>query len=313
MSDQATLPELSAPAARPLDISVRRGSRKALKESSMLTALTINGWRGTKKDAKVTEEVAVIHHVDKAAGAYWKRLVDKKAVNPIQAAAQNARGIHYKYSLPWDESGDRILPSALFAKYREELENAKDRWEKAVAEFLETYTSHIEDARVALNGLFNERDYPSVQAMGAKFKWSLQIKPLPDADDFRVSISDDEKSRIREELESHQRETLVKATKDIWSRLQEVIARFVEAMASQKDRQVFHSTIIGNIADICDLVGDLNLSGDPALDRISQKIKAELCSVPVDDYRGKDEAAVILRKEGVAKAEAILEIVNSYI
>lgn len=312
MSEIATSLPPSAPLS-PLDVSLTKGSRKPLKEAAMLTALTITGWRGSKKDKKVTADVAESHHVSADAGAYWKRLVGKDAINPIQAAAQNARAIHYKYSLPWDEAGDRIIPSALFSVYRAELSEAKDRWERCVEKFVAEYASHIEKARIALNGLFNENDYPSADEMSKKFRWSLQIKPLPDANDFRVALSDGEREKIREELEAHQQETLIKATKDVWARLYDVVGHFRETMASDKEKHVLHRTVVTNISDLCKVVADLNLSGDPKLTEIQKQIEADLCALPIDDYRGNEESAKLLRKEKTAKADAILDVVSSYL
>lgn len=303
----------SAAPVSPLDVSLTKGSRKPLKEAAMLTALTITGWRGSKKDKKVTADVAESHHVSADAGAYWKRLIGKDAINPIQAAAQNARAIHYKYSLPWDEAGDRIIPAALFAVYRADLTDAKDRWEREVEKFLAAYASHIEKAREALNGLFNENDYPTVEDMATKFRWSLQIKPLPDAGDFRVALSDGERAKIREELEAHQQETLIEATKDVWSRLYKVVDHFRETMSSDKEKHVLHRTVVTNISDLCKVVADLNLSGDPKLTEIQKQIEDDLCALPIDDYRGNEESAKVLRKEKTAKADAILDVVSSYL
>jgi len=50
---------------------------------------------------------------------------------------------------------------------------------KQVDDFLDFYTSYIEQIRPELNGLFREEDYPSADALRKKFGLKLEVLPIP--------------------------------------------------------------------------------------------------------------------------------------
>src|SRR5207302_7648965 len=51
------------------------------------------------------------------------------------------------------------------------------------------------ESRSRLGGLFRAEDYPTSKEIRDKFGFDNKVMPLPDADDFRVSLGDEERDR----------------------------------------------------------------------------------------------------------------------
>jgi hypothetical protein len=55
-------------------------------------------------------------------------------------------------------------------------------------------------SRSRLGGLFRPEDYPLSTEIRDKFGFETKVMPLPDADDFRVSLGDEEKDRVKRQI-----------------------------------------------------------------------------------------------------------------
>ena len=290
-------------------VTLKKGSGAPLAESAMLVTLKITGWTARKKDKNVTSEVAEAHKVSEDAGAYWKQLLNKSAVNKVRAASQSARDVHYKNTLPWEDEGARILPSRNFASYREELRAAYAVWEAARDEFLNQYPTLVEQAQAELNGLFNPAEYPKAHEIAAKFGWKQRTNPVPSAEDFRVDVADGEKERIKGEIRDQHEAWVRNSSTSLWERLYEVVNRFAKAMGN-KDQKVYRASLVNSMLELCNLLPALNVSDDPALEQMRQKVESSLCKRDVGDYKGEEGEGA--REEAAKEASSILDAMSIY-
>jgi hypothetical protein len=53
---------------------------------------------------------------------------------------------------------------------------------------------------VRLGGLFRPEDYPAPDELRSKFSFETKVMPLPDAGDFRVTLGEEEKERIKRQI-----------------------------------------------------------------------------------------------------------------
>ena len=83
-----------------------------LSTRAMLISLSIGGWEARCQDKDVERDVAAKHNITKVkAGKYSKYLidVDHPAFDAIGTAENEARQEFYKWTLPWNDQGTRIL------------------------------------------------------------------------------------------------------------------------------------------------------------------------------------------------------------
>jgi hypothetical protein len=191
------------------------------------------------------------------------------------------------------------------------MREAEARWAPEVEKFLRAWPDHVEDARQALNGMFDEADYPTVSQLRKKFEFRRGVRPLPVADDFRVNISADtlalEKRRIQEATDA----AVAAAMRDPFERIKEVVSKMAERLAAYDPNNPkeapFRDSLVGNVSDLLEVLPGLNLTGDPALTAFISDLRAltlRPAQVLRDDMFARDEVRKL--------AEDMLSQVNDF-
>lgn len=119
----------------------------------------------------------------------------------------------------------------------------------------------------------------------ARFSFETKVLPLPDADDFRVSIGDQDRERIKRPIAESIQASLRVGTRELWQRLYKVVSHMSARMtdynaaeASNKPR--LYDSMIKNIVEIVDVLPKLNIAGDTELDRMASEIRKSLVVDP---------------------------------
>jgi hypothetical protein len=288
-----------------------------LSSRAMLVQLSVRQWTARKLDKKVTDETNRRNNAAEDAGRYNKALLSKEALAEIGKIEGAARTEHYKRTLPWKDDGTRILSSAGYLDYTAAMREYDRQFQSAVGAFLDSYESFKEDARVRLNGMFNPDDYPDASVIGSKFKFGVDVSPLPDAADFRVEIGEAQADAIRRQIEERAREALTLATRDVWSRIADAAGRMVERLRAYNPEKgekgrvqgIFRDSLVDNIKELVELMPTLNVANDPKLAEITERLANELTSYSASELREDDNA----RKVTADKAEKILAEVSDFL
>lgn len=277
-----------------------------LSEKAMLTKLSICQWSARKHDKGATKEVISNHNASEGSGKFSKVLIEKSAIKSIQTAANSARTFHYHNTLPWDDSGFRILPSKNFTKYSDGMRGLKSDFDRAVTDFLCDYPWFRENAKNQLGSLFNPSDYPDDSKIASKFSFENEINPLPDSRDFRVSLQSNEVDRIKQNIENKVNNNVNAAINDLWNRLYDAVNHMAVKL-SDKDA-IFRNSLINNLCDLCDLLPALNITDDPKLEEMRREIESRLCTFEPDQLRDND----IERKKAATEADSIAQLMAGY-
>ena len=185
----------------------------SLNEKAMIVYLNISFWTARKYDKKVSQEIERQYNADEA-GRYNKILIAREHLANIQKIISAARTFQYKNTLPWTDNGGRLLPAANYFDYVNAIRNFQDEYERETANFLVVYPSLKQEARLRLNAMFDEEDYPDVETLKTKYAFQNQITPVPEAEDFRVNLSSDEIDSIKESLEQQVKDSTEAAMHD---------------------------------------------------------------------------------------------------
>lgn len=277
-----------------------------ITEKAMLASLHISQWAARKHDKKVSREVNDKYGGNKEAGRFNKTLASKESLKDIQAASSSARTFHMEQTLPWGERGDRLLPSKNYDTYSRQMRIYKQDFERAVDAFVGDYHQVIFDARQTLGGLFCRGDYPGVNEIREKFAFRTAISPVPTAEDFRVSLAQDEVAAIQQDIENRLAKSHAAATRDLWHRLYEVVGRMVERLSDPE--AVFRDSLVGNVAHLAELLPRLNIDDDPDLEIMRRNIEASLCQYSPTQLRTDKKA----RREAANTAKNVLDTMDSY-
>ncbi len=248
-----------------------------LAHKALLVHLHISQWTARKLDRKISNEVAQAHGATGKVGNFNKELIARKQLNAIQLAASQARTFHYAYTLPWSDTGERILPAELHLDYAKQIRDFRSQFREHVETFVAAYPDLVEDARKRLNGMFNEDDYPPLHQVRTKFGIQLDYSPVPQASDFRVGLQGEEVQRIRQSIERRSADLERGANFDICRRLHEVVAKMAETLA--RPRAVFRDSLVENVSELCAFLPKLNITEDPALAETIRTVESRLAGL----------------------------------
>lgn len=247
-----------------------------LQERAMLVNLNIRGWSARKRDKNIGKEVERAHQATDA-GNFNKLLIDKTALKPLENLSGVMRDTHYKMTLPWGDNGDRLLPATMYFDYVNTFRDLRSRFDSAVRDFVTNYPTYKQAARKRLGSMYDPEDYPDVSVIAQKFSAKPSFLPVPDAKDFRVDLGEEAVGEIRKDIEKEMANRQLEATKDLWSRLKDVVSRIHERLSDPE--AIFRDSLIENAQTLCALAQKLNFTNDPDLEHTRKDIEHRLCRV----------------------------------
>ena len=254
-----------------------------LAEKSMLVTLTVNSWETNVHDRSVSKDVAERNGAQEEAGRYIKRLLTKEAVKEINTLATRARQLHYFLTMPWDKHGYRLLPIALYNRYKAGMDNLIEQRLDARNRMLSEYKTHIRRARKYLGKMFKKDQYPPVEEVRERIAMSYQFFPVPDSSHFIASLADlTEAQHIRASIQSQVEERTQEAVTELFQRLADATDRVSDRLALVQDEsgevrgKIFQDSIVETTTGLLDVLPGLNITSDPLLDDLVSRARAGL-------------------------------------
>ncbi|AQV99424.1 hypothetical protein BJN34_36740 (plasmid) [Cupriavidus necator] len=240
----------------------------------MLSTLNISVWRARRFDTRATQEVEAKHEA-KDIGRFNKRLLTDGATSykEVCAIGNRARSLFDSHSLDYDQLGVRLLPTTVYMEVAEKLRALRDEFDGATAHFLADYPRLKDEARVALNGLFDEADYPTEAELRKKFGIRFSVLPFPDASQFGIDLPPDVLQGIRDEMDARVMGAVKTANNDLVGRLYEAVQHFANRLYGEGNVRL---DVADKLRELSTLLPKLNFSDDPALAAILTKTQDQL-------------------------------------
>jgi len=267
-------------------------TRYNIDTCAMLVELSVSQWTARKLDRSVSDElVANKQAQDKGAARVNKHLLaGRNELEVISKFVTQTRDIVYDNTLPWSDSGIRLLPSVKFMEFNAKLQEAEDKFYGLVTEFVRVYPSLITAQAMALGNMFKRDDYPHPDDIEHRFRFSVNYMPVPASGDFRVDIGNDAQAELKAKLSKLADERVEHAVKDIKTRLLDHLKRMsdrltVDVIAGESKPRKFHDSLLDGAHDLCDLAGALNIINDPQLEDARKALKQVINGLDVKDLR----------------------------
>lgn len=267
-----------------------------LSSRAMLCTVSISQWSASKHDRQASEEIALQHGAQPDAGRYNKLLIPKENLAELQRIAGEARREHYFMTLPWDDNGYRVLPAAVYMEHTEKLRRYGQEFLAAVELFATQFDRLVLESSARLGGLFRVEDYPTSKEIRDKFSFDVKVMPLPDANDFRVSLGDAEKDRIKRQITASVEASLSISSRDLWQRMYEAVSHMAERLSAYKANEEgvehpFRDSIVTNLVKLVDVMPRLNITGDTELERLTEQVRTSLLIDPKELRKSEDVRA----------------------
>ncbi len=287
-----------------------------IQNNAILVELNIGAWTGRKLDKKVSGEIDVSKGTKTKGGNYHKHLLaGTEKLEQVQKIVSAVRVWHYEQTLPWADSGSRLLPMANFFEYKQTLGLFERQFADSVKELIQEYPKLVSAAAFQLGALFNRADYPEVEQIEQKFRFGYVFMPVPNAGDFRIQTTDTALAELQQQADDYVTKRINDAMQDIWTRLHDCLTHMSEKLtdlaqprikknnSEEVYSQVFRDSLVNNAVELCSLLTKLNVTNDPKLEHARVSLEKTIAGVTAETLRGDD----LKRASVKADVDAILK------
>lgn len=273
----------------------------SISSSAMLVELSISSWTGRKLDKSASKEITAQKHAEVGTANVNKKLLgDCAELDAVLKFAGNVRNSHYAMTLPWSDTGLRLLPTASFFDYEQQISALKSEYNRLTEVFLQAYDWEIIQAQTKLGQMFNRDEYPTADSLRSKFRFSANYIPLAEAGDFRLDVGNEANEVLAEKYKNYYATQLQQALNDVWRRAHDALSKMSERLDySDKDtKKVFRDSLVDNVIDLLDLLDVCNVTSNTEMTTMRMQLEDTLRGVTPDGLR-EDEYLRLKTKQNV--------------
>jgi len=298
--------------------------RYNIDTSAMLVEVNASVWTARKLDRATTDEVITRKHAaSKGAARVNKHLLaGRPELEVIIAHVGSVRGYVYENTLPWSDSGLRLLPVVNFKAFNERMKVDEDAYWKLCQTFVDVYPTLITAQALQLGDMFKREDFPSPDSILHKFGFQVNYMPVPTAGDFRVDIGNDAQAELKAQLVKLADDRIKSAMDDIKGKLKAHLVHMsgrlaVDIVDNVPKVRGFHDSLVEYGFDLCDMVKSLNLTQDVELENARAALERCLANITTrTNKRGRELSVADTLREDMGKRSAIKaqvdEILNKF-
>ena len=179
-------------------------------------------------------------------------------------------------------------------------------------DILKVYPELVDQAHDRLGDLYDASLFPSVEDCKELFYVDIEVRPVPEAGDFRVAMSADDKQKIATQIQRKNDQRVKEVTTDLFDRTHDVVSNMVqrlEAFDPDKKGAKLYGSLVDNVRDIAELLPSLNVGDDPRLERLAKEIGLRLTEADTATLK-KDEGK---RKQVTDHAREIMNQIDDFI
>ena len=179
-------------------------------------------------------------------------------------------------------------------------EKFQQEFNTAVQEVIDGYSENIEEAKkknVGLGDLFNESDYLSADELKARYIFDHEIGIINEfnADDIRVSISEDVKSNIVATAQERNKRVQKNADKHTAKQLVSNIEKLANALEkfdpNDKTKHPLRDSSFNDLRDMLDTIDDYLLTDDDDLKSTVDDLRKDIVKAKSQSNLKKDDKA----------------------
>ncbi len=285
-------------------------TRYNIDTCAMLAEFNASVWTARKLDKGATEEVVTAKRAGAKDAARVNKhlLAGRNELEVIQSMIGRARQYVYDNTLPWSDSGLRLLPTINFEKFATKMNELEEEFTDLVKIFVAVYPSLITAQAMALGDMFRRDDYPTANEIMTKFSFRVNYMPVPTAGDFRIDVGNAAMDDIKAKLQRLADERVEQAMADVRKRLGDHLKRMSDRLttdyvAGEAKPRKFHDSLVEGALELCDMTKALNVTGDADLESTRSQLEQLLCNVTPTELR--KNAAV--RDDVKKNVDAILD------
>lgn len=275
-----------------------------LDTCSLLVDFNAPTWTARKLDKSTTAEVQHAKQAKAKGAARVNKhlLAGTTELDDIVSFVQKVRNYVTSNTLPWADRGTRLLPTARFLEFDEQMKLYENEFVLKVNEFIQIYPSLITAQAMALGQMFNRAEFPDVKDIARKFDFRVTYMPLPTAGDFRVDVGIAAQEELKTKLNQVYEKRISAAIDEVRERLTESVSHLAEQLTVEyegskaKPRRFYESTL-ETAKNLCAIVPALNITNDPKIEEVRADLERIIGGITADVVRDDLPAREELKRE----------------
>ena len=292
-----------------------------IENKAILVSLSIKKWALSKKSKEAGAILATHYGAKNGAHSGTKHLLGGKEnnsfmdkVEQIRIKAQDCRDYFLEQTLPWANSGERILLLRNKDKFDQKMRSLEGEFLKATKEFCKVYPQAKAEAKGHLGKDFSDDDFP--QDIASKYTYELNRSPITTGKDFRVDLMGEEIKEMSKALDERNKKLTQEAMKEAFQRITKELTPvkdYFDKVNSGNEKARFHPSLIQNLNNLVEVIPNLNLTDCKELKDLAQEVKKEFGDLSKEkivsmDKKEKESKARKLSKS-MRKSESIAEAI----
>mgnify|MGYP006401504215 CR=1 FL=1 len=282
----------------------------SISSSAMMVELSISQWLGKKKDRKASKKVTDDNNAETGVANVHKKLlggcVELEAVHDLTG---NIRNEHYRLTMPWLDTGVRLLPTKAYFDYHKMMTEHEQNWHNKVSTFLAAYDWEISQAEARLGDLFNRAEYPTADQLSGKFSFSINYIPMPESGDFRLDIGNQGNTQLADHYQTFYADRIENSYKEVWTRVYTALSKMSERLdyTGKEDKKTFRDSLVENVLEITPLLDTFNVTGSSQMSEMKRKLEETMHGITPEALRDDDH----LRRETKRNVDDIIKSLPS--
>ena len=289
-----------------------------IASAAMIGNLNISSWEARIQDKATKEEVLATKGArSKRAASVSKHLFSEcPALDAIKALRGEAYLWFRKETMPWDDNGGRLITTRRYLQTMDQAAKYEQRFNALVNAFLGVYQTEISKQAFENGALFDRSEYPSEDEVRAKFRFALNVSPVPTSGDFRVDIGHEAAKQLAEQYERLAAERMSAALAEPWQRIKDQVlwvkermeavlaydpdaveeqpvtdpdGKVIDIKITKKRRPKLYDSMLENGLELCKTLSDFNITNDPRLEEARRELEAALTRVDMDSLKESPE------------------------
>ena len=266
---------------------LERNSAQRLRTTMAAVRLAFT-WLGVRKTLAPEQRTTAARafHADRELLSASKLILDTKntAYRAVAAVRSEASGYWRTVTLPFPETGIRLLPQNSLGMFASTMQTYRERLQESARELSSQYDTIKSEAQRRLGTLFNASDYPTT--LDGLFDLEVSY-PTIDPPNYLMALHPDvyqaEQARVRERFES----AVELAEQAFATELQRLTAHLAERLTGLHDGQpkVFRDSAVENLREFFERFRRLNIRSSPELDTLVEEAQQVITGIEPQQLR----------------------------
>lgn len=287
-----------------------------IQNRAMLTRLQLPGLQSSRKSRDITDKAAAENNAAPDMISATVKLFPPSFVKKFDQIKTRIRAEHVFLTMPWYDSGDRILVSDLLDRHRNSMQSMIPELHREADWVVDNLDALKAAAKERLGSAYDESMYPSRDELRSSLRAKLTYSPIPDARDFRVNLDEETINYIKSHIETDVAERVQNAMQSVRSRMIDVVENFIERVGKIRDLHVdgkvvvegrVKSSLITNTNKLLEVLPSLNITNDDEIEILGVELRRRLCMYEASTLN----ESPVLRHSVLEQAKRLLQRMKS--